>query len=213
MCHATDRHTMTPQTYIVDDDEAVRDSLACLLESRGIESQTYPSAEAFLEAWNPSLAGCIVLDIRMEEMSGIELFDRLLELGCRLPVIFLTGHGDVPMAVSTLKNGAFHFIEKPCNDTELVERIEEALRVDAARRDAEESAVSIEVRLKRLSPRERQVMELVLAGKINKQIADELNISVRTVEVRRASVFEKMGVKTAIELGQLIARSDGQRRS
>ena len=121
---------MTQFTYIVDDDEAIRDSLSWLMQSRDIASQTYPSAEAFLAAWDETFAGCIVLDIRMEEMSGNELFDRLNERGCQLPVIFLTGHGDVPLAVSTLKNGAFDFLEKPFNDNQLVDRVMEALRLD-----------------------------------------------------------------------------------
>ena len=133
---------MTQQAYIVDDDEAIRDSLSWLLQSRGVPSLTYASAEAFLDVWNPTLTGCILLDIRMEEMSGTELFDRLLERGCSLPVIFLTGHGDVPMAVSSLKNGAFDFVEKPCNDNELVDRVIEALKQDEARRMAAASADS-----------------------------------------------------------------------
>lgn len=200
----------TQQVHIVDDDEPIRDSLSWLLQSRGIASACYPSAEAFLSAWSPALAGCILLDIRMEEMSGTELFDRLLELGCRMPVIFLTGHGDVPMAVSSLKNGAFDFVEKPCNDNELVDRVIEALKSDEARRAAEASKRSIQSRLEQLTAREKQVMELILAGKMNKIIADELQISMRTVEVHRSSVFEKMGVKTAVELAQALAGQGGK---
>ena len=201
---------MTPHAYIVDDDEAIRDSLSWLLDSRGVSSLTYPSAESFLKAWTPSLVGCILLDIRMERMSGTELFERLLEQGCTLPVIFLTGHGDVPMAVSTLKNGAFDFVEKPCNDNHLVDRVLEALKLDESRRAAAASADSINARINQLSTRERQVMELVLAGKLNKIIADELQISMRTVEVHRSSVFEKMGVRTAVELAQKLAASSGK---
>jgi len=199
---------MTQHAYIVDDDEAIRDSLSWLLQSRGILSLTYPSAEAFLEAWTPTLTGCILLDIRMENMSGTELFERLLENGCRLPVIFLTGHGDVPMAVSTLKNGAFDFVEKPCNDNHLVDRVVEALMLDESRRAASYSADSINSRLALLTTREQQVMERVLAGKMNKIIADELQISMRTVEVHRSSLFDKMGVRTAVELAQKLAASD-----
>ena len=198
---------MTQFTYIVDDDEAIRDSLSWLMQSRDIASQTYPSAEAFLAAWDETFAGCIVLDIRMEEMSGNELFDRLIERGCQLPVIFLTGHGDVPLAVSTLKNGAFDFLEKPFNDNQLVDRVMEALRLDDERRQAAASADSINRRLAQLTPRERQVMERILAGKLNKVIADELKVCMRTVEVHRASLFEKMGVKTAVELAQVVAAS------
>ena len=196
---------MTPHAYIVDDDEAVRDSLSWLLQSRGVASLTYASAEAFLAAWEPSLAGCILLDIRMEDMSGTELFERLLERGCSLPVIFLTGHGDVPMAVSTLKTGAFDFFEKPCNDNQLVDRVIEALKLDAARYAAAASADSINAQVNRLTTRERQVMALVLAGKLNKLIADDLQISVRTVEVHRSSLIDKMGVRSAVELAQKLA--------
>ncbi len=196
---------MTQYAYIVDDDEAIRDSLSWLLQSRGIACLTYGSAEAFLAAWEPSYAGCILLDIRMEEMSGPELFERLLERGCKMPVIFLTGHGDVPLAVSTLKNGAFDFVEKPCNDNQLVDRIVEALKLDETRRLEMASANSIKARLDQLTPRERQVMERILAGKLNKVIADDLQVSMRTVEVHRASLFEKMGVKTAVELARILA--------
>lgn len=201
---------MTQFTYIVDDDEAIRDSLSWLMQSRDIASQTYPSAEAFLAAWDETFAGCIVLDIRMEEMSGNELFDRLNERGCQLPVIFLTGHGDVPLAVSTLKNGAFDFLEKPFNDNQLVDRVMEALRLDEERRQAAASADSINRRLAQLTPRERQVMERILAGKLNKVIADDLKVCMRTVEVHRASLFEKMGVKTAVELAQVVASAPGK---
>jgi len=196
---------MNPCVYIVDDDEAIRDSLGWLLQSRGVANQSFASAEAFLEAWHRGLSGCILLDIRMEGMGGIELFERLHERGCLLPVIFLTGHGDVPMAVSTLKNGAFDFVEKPCNDNELVDRVIEALKFDAQRREVVASTESIRSLLKQLTVRERQVMDLVLAGKMNKVIADELQVSIRTVEVYRSSVFEKMGVRTAVELAQKCA--------
>jgi two-component system response regulator DctR len=195
---------MTQYVYIVDDDEAIRDSLSFLMQSRGIACRSYPSAESFLAAWEHSFTGCILLDIRMEEMSGNELYDRLLERGCALPVIFLTGHGDVPLAVSTLKNGAFDFVEKPCNDNQLVDRVVEALKLDEERRRTMASVDSVNKRLALLTPRERQVMELVLAGKQNKVIADKLKISMRTVEVHRASLFVKMGVKTAIELAQMM---------
>jgi len=201
---------MTQQAYIVDDDEAIRDSLSWLLHSRGVANLTYPSAEAFLEAWTPALSGCLVLDIRMQGMSGTELFERLLELGNRMPVIFLTGHGDVPMAVSTLKNGAFDFVEKPCNDNDLVDRVLEALKLDKARCAAAATADSINAQISQLTTRERQVMALVLAGKLNKVIADELQISMRTVEVHRASLLEKMEVRTAVELAQKLAASSGK---
>jgi len=190
--------------YLVDDDEAIRDSLSWLFQSCGITCLTYASAEDFLSAWNPEQSGCVLLDIRMEGMSGPELFNLLRERGSTLPVIFLTGHGDVPMAVSALKKGAFDFVEKPCNDNELVERVVEALKLDAGQRAATSSADSVNARIAELTTRERQVMELVLAGKFNKVIADELQISMRTVEVHRANLFDKMGVKTAVELAQML---------
>lgn len=196
---------MNPHAYLVDDDDAIRDSLGWLLESRGVACLSYPSAEDFLAAWNPSLTGCVLLDIRMDGMSGPELFDLLCERGSTLPVIFLTGHGDVPMAVSALKQGAFDFVEKPCNDNELVNRVIEALKLDANQRLAASDADSVNASTSRLTTRERQVMERVLAGTLNKVIADELQISMRTVEVHRANLFEKMGVRTAVELAQLLA--------
>ncbi|MCB1933850.1 MAG: response regulator transcription factor [Candidatus Accumulibacter sp.] len=196
---------MTPHAYLVDDDDAIRDSLGWLLESRGVACLSYPSAEDFLADWSPALAGCILLDIRMDGMSGPELFDVLCERGSSLPVIFLTGHGDVPMAVSALKRGAFDFVEKPCNDNELVNRVIEALQVDENQRLAASDADSVNTLTSRLTTREQQVMKLVLAGTLNKVIADELQISMRTVEVHRANLFEKMGVRTAVELAQLLA--------
>ncbi len=198
---------MNPHVYIVDDDEAIRDSLGWLLQSRGIPCRDFSSAEAFLDHWTPQLSGCILLDIRMDGMSGTELFENLREHGCPMPVIFLTGHGDVPLAVAALKSGAFDFVEKPCNDNQLVDRIVEALRLDEEQRAAAATAESIGARLSQLSTRERQVMDRVLAGKLNKVIADELHVSMRTVEVHRSSLFEKMGVKTAVELAQVLVKN------
>ncbi len=192
------------QAHLVDDDEAIRDALAWLLKSRGLPCATYDSAEAFLDAWTPQTSGCIVLDMRMSGMSGLDCFDRLLERGSTLPVIFLTGHGDVPLAVATLKKGAFDFFEKPFNDNDLATRIGEALALDASQRTASATVDSVNARLASLTSRERQIMDLVLTGKFNKVIADELNISMRTVEVHRANLFDKMQVKTAVELANLL---------
>jgi two-component system response regulator DctR len=194
----------TPQAHLVDDDEAILDALAWLLKTRGIPCTTYPSAETFLSVWNPETSGCVVLDMRMSGMSGLDCFDHLRELQSTLPVIFLTGHGDVPLAVATLKKGAFDFFEKPLNDNELATRIEEAMELDARQRAANATVDSVKTRLSSLTTRERQIMELVLAGKFNKVIADELNISMRTVEVHRANLFDKMQVKTAVELANLL---------
>ncbi len=198
---------MSPKAHIIDDDEAIRDALSWLLQSRGVASATWPSAEAFLEAWNASgesLQGCLLLDIRMDGMSGLELFEHLQGNGLKLPVIFLTGHGDVPMAVSSLKKGAFDFVEKPFNDNELVNRVIEAMDADARNQEKQAISASVQSRLDTLTTRERQIMELILVGKFNKVIADELQISMRTVEVHRAHLFEKMGVRTAVELAQLL---------
>jgi two-component system response regulator DctR len=196
---------MTHNVHLVDDDEAIRDALGWLLESRGLSCKTYPSGESFLAARTPELTGCLLLDIRMHGMSGLELFDRLLERGNLQPVIFLTGHGDVPMAVSALKKGAFDFVEKPFDDNELVNRVLEAQQLDRNQRASAASSDTLNSRLEKLTSREKQVMELILAGKFNKVIADELNISMRTVEVHRANLFEKMGVRTAVELSQMMS--------
>lgn len=204
---------MNPEArvYVVDDDEAIRDALTWLLQSRGLEVASFASAESFLRAWTADLTGCLLLDIRMGGISGLDLFERLREApGCP-PVIFLTGHGDVPMAVSALKRGAFDFVEKPFNDNDLVDRVIEALALDARRRAEAADTASVEARLATLTTRERQVMDLVLAGRLNKVIADELGITMRTVEVHRAHVFEKMGVKTAVELARLLAGVKAER--
>ena len=193
-----------PQAHIVDDDEAIRDALAWLLKSRGLPCTTYDSAESFLAAWTPAMSGCIVLDMRMTGMSGLDCFDQLHEQASTLPVIFLTGHGDVPLAVATLKKGAFDFFEKPLNDNELASRIEQAMALHADQRAANAAVDSVKSRISSLTTREKQIMELVLASKLNKVIADELNISMRTVEVHRANLFDKMGVKTAVELANLL---------
>lgn len=191
--------------HIVDDDEAIRDALSWLFRTRGLSSCAWPSAEAFLADYRPDLRGCLVLDIRMEAMSGPELFDLLQARGCTLPTLFLTGHGDVPLAVQTLKKGAFDFIEKPCNDNQLVDRVIEALALDAERSQRAETQSGIAERLASLTQREKEVMDYILAGKLNKVIAADLNIAMRTVEVHRSRVFEKMGVKSAVELAQRLA--------
>jgi two-component system response regulator DctR len=193
--------------HIVDDEEVIRDALSWLALSREIESTCYPSGEAFLQALNTGFTyahegDCILLDVRMPGLSGTALFEQLAarQLTPRLPVIFLTGHGDVPMAVDNLKRGAFDFFEKPFNDNRLMDRVLEALAQSRA------GAVDAQVaaRLASLSAREREVLDLILAGKMNKVVADELGISMRTVEVHRANILDKMQVKTAVELAGLI---------
>ncbi|MCE9571112.1 MAG: response regulator [Rhodocyclales bacterium] len=192
-------------THIVDDDPAVRDALQWLLQSRGVPSRAWESAESFLAVASHDLCGCLLLDVRMPGMSGIELFDRLEALQCRLPVIFLTGHGDVPMAVQALKDGAFDFVEKPYDDNALVDKVLAATARDAKRSAREESILSVRQRLASLTQREQEVMRRILAGKLNKVIADELSIAMRTVEVHRSHVFEKMQVRSAVELSQMLA--------
>ena len=196
---------MKPAAYIVDDDEAIRDALTWLFRSRQVDSRAWPSAESFLADWREDLRGCLVLDVRMDGMSGLQLFDLLVERGSRLPVIFLSGHGDIPLAVAAVKKGAFDFVEKPFNDNELVDRVIRAMQFDASRKAPGPIAAVAAARLNQLTPREREVMERILAGKYNKVIADELNIAMRTVEVHRARIFEKMGVKSAVELAQLLS--------
>lgn len=193
--------------HIVDDEEVIRDALTWLARSRGITSTAYENDTAFLAALDKSTdfdpqGECLLLDVRMPDMSGVTLFETLAARGLtqRLPVIFLTGHGDVPMAVDTLKRGAFDFFEKPFNDNKLMDRVEEALAVS---REAGVAA-QVQARLSSLSMREREVLDLILAGKMNKVIADALGISMRTVEVHRAHIFDKMNVKTAVELARLL---------
>jgi len=193
--------------YLVDDDDAIRDALGWLMQSRNVAWRGFASAEEFLAAWHaegPAMTGCLLVDIRMGGISGLQLFDLLREEACPLPTLFLTGHGDVPMAVAALKKGAFDFFEKPFNDNDLVNRILEALALDASQRSAQAGQETVNGRLATLSSRERQVMELVLLGRMNKIIADELQISMRTVEVHRARLFEKMGVRTAVELARVL---------
>ncbi len=199
--------------YIVDDDAGVREALAWLLRSRRLLSESFDSAETFdamLKAQAaPCRPCCLLLDVRMPGMSGLALFDLLLARGelAGMPVIFLTGHADVPTAVDAVKRGAFDFYEKPFSDNALVDRIEQALAQSGAHLEQLRQRSSLQVRLHDLTERERDVMDLVVAGLPNKLIADQLEISVRTVEVHRARVFDKMQVKSAVELANLLRAS------
>jgi two-component system response regulator DctR len=195
--------------HIVDDDEAVRDALAFLLKGHGLVAMTYESAEDFLADATLQAKGVILLDVRMGGMSGLELFDQLRAAQSRTPVIFLTGHADVPIAVGAIKSGAFDFLEKPCDDAALVALVERALQENARRCKRAEVTLAHQERLASLSAREKEVMELIAQGAPNKTIAHQLDIAVRTVEVHRARVFEKMGVRTAAELATLLATHDG----
>jgi two-component system response regulator DctR len=205
---------LNSMVYIVDDDVSVRDALAWLLRSRRLQSQTFESAEAFEAMLARPSAGlgrqpaCLMLDVRMPGLSGLALFDRLLghDLVARLPVIFLTGHADVPTAVDAVKRGAFDFCEKPFSDNALVDRIEQALAQSAAVLESSGEREHLQALLDELTERERDVMRLVVEGLPNKLIADQLDISVRTVEVHRARVFDKMEVRSAVELANLLRK-------
>ena len=196
--------------YIVDDDAEVRDALAWLLRSRRLLSEGFGSAEAFaaiLQTRPPQKdPACVLLDVRMPGMSGLALFDQLVEMQviAAMPVIFLTGHADVPTAVATVKRGAFDFYEKPFSDNALVDRVEQALHASAAYLETLRSQQQVRARVHELTEREQAVMRLVIDGLPNKLIADELTISVRTVEVHRARVFDKMQVKSAVELANVL---------
>jgi FixJ family two-component response regulator len=189
--------------YVVDDDEAFRDSLRWLLESAGYRTASFASVERFLESYRAGSGACLLLDVRMPGLSGIELQGELNRRGDSLPVIFLTGHGDVPMAVEAVKKGAFYFLEKPFNDRELLSLIEEAIVMDAAALRERGRKLCAIARLAALTQREREVLELVVIGRKNKQIAEELGISVKTVEAHRARGMEKAGATSVAELVQI----------
>jgi RNA polymerase sigma factor (sigma-70 family) len=199
--------------YLVDDDEALRDSLAWLLESQGFKVAAFASAEDFLKAWRPEFNGCLLLDVRMPGMSGLELHERLRAQYCTLPVIFITGHGDVPMAVAALKKGAVDFIEKPFNDTELLRLVSQCLVSEQEHRARRRQDAEVSRRLDQLTQREREVLDLIIAGKLNKQIADVLGISIKTVEVHRARVMEKMAAQSLAELVQNVMAIEGAQRA
>lgn len=186
--------------YVVDDDEAMRDSMTWLLEGEGYSVACFESGAAFLQARHAQMRGCLVLDVRMPEMSGLELQEKLDSLGSPLPIIFVTGHGDVPMAVAALQRGACDFIEKPFHNEDLLCRIRRALEKDQQLAERRQRDNAIALRLDLLTQREKEVMQLVVSGKLNKQIADELAISMKTVEAHRARVMEKMSVRTLADL-------------
>jgi two-component system response regulator DctR len=196
-----------PMIHLVDDEAPVRDALAFLFGSHGLPVQVYDGGPALLARLDAGpLRGCILLDVRMEPLSGLQVHDELVARGVPLPVLFLTGHGDIPMAVDALKKGAFDFLEKPFSDNTLVERVQRALRVEAAQQVSSAQGDEREARLASLSEREREVMLRVAAGKLNKVIADELCVSMRTVEVHRARVYAKLGVRSAAEVATLLAQ-------
>ncbi|MDD2728376.1 response regulator transcription factor [Malikia sp.] len=198
--------------YVVDDDEAVRDSLQWLLEGKDYRVRCFDSAESFLSRFDPREVACLIADIRMDGMGGMELQDRLIERHSPLPIVFITGHGDVPMAVETMKKGALDFMQKPFNEEQLLPLVERML--DKARESfaAQQEVATREALIGKLTSREAQVLERIVAGRLNKQIADDLGISIKTVEAHRANIMEKLNAATVadllkIALGQVPAKN------
>lgn len=185
-----------PRVFVVDDDKSVRDSLVLLLESADLAVEPYPSAQAFLEAYAPDRRGCLLLDVRMSGMNGLELQGILSRRGLDIPIIFMSAHGDVPMSARAFKAGAVDFLEKPLNEEALLRRIREALERDAQKRQRRTEELAARMRLQRLTPREREVMVLVVQGCSNKDIAKRLRVSHRTVETHRARVMVKMEARS-----------------
>jgi len=186
--------------FVVDDDEAIRDSLDLLLKTVGLNATTFGSGDEFLEAYDAGWEGCILLDIRMPGTSGMEVQKRLAESGCSIPVIFITGHGDIPMAVEAMHGGAFDFIQKPFRDQDLLDRIDQALTTSHEPVQQAARKKTVQNQLQTLTPREQEVMQLVVHGSANKVIAMDLGVSQRTVEIHRARVMEKMQARSLAEL-------------
>ncbi len=186
--------------FVVDDDEAVRDAVSLLLRSAGLGVATFDNAEAFLEALDPQASGCLLLDIRMPGLDGMQLQQMLADRGCALPVIFITGHGDVPLAVQAMRRGALEFLQKPFDDAVLLERIEQAFALDRQNRRADADFAAVRERLQSLTPREGEVLELLIDGMATKQIAYELGVSPRTAEIHRGRIMEKMASRSLAEL-------------
>jgi two-component system response regulator FixJ len=196
---------LEPIVYIIDDDQAMVESLSWIIESIGLKVKTYLRAQEFLNEYEPQQHACLLLDVRMPGMSGPELQMRLTEWGIpTLPIIFISGHGDVPLAVRVMKAGAIDFLTKPFNDQVLLESINKALRTDKANREKRQESAQARAKFALLSPREAQVLQGIVAGKPNKVISAELRISLKTVEAHRASVMKKMGVKSVPELVKLV---------
>ena len=195
--------------FIMDDDEAILQSTAWLIESIGLKVQTFISADEFLEKYNNE-SGCIVMDVRMPGMSGLEAQEELKERGINLPLIFITGHGDVPMTVRALKRGAFDFIEKPFNDQLLLDAVQRGLKQNSEARESLIQNESIDRRIASLTPREHEVMLRVTEGKPNKVIAHELNVSIKTVEVHRARMMEKMETSSVAELVKVTIQANNR---
>lgn len=189
-----------PVIYIVDDDDGMRRALTVLITTIGYQPVAFAKPTEFLAKYDPSQPGCLVLDVRMPEMSGLEVQQQLNKAGSMLPVILISGHGDIPMAVQAMKDGAFDFLQKPFRDQELIDRINSALKLDAENRQNVDRMADLKSRSESLTPREREVMALVVDGKANKVIAIDLGLSERTVEIHRANVMEKMGARSVAHL-------------
>ena len=198
-----------PIVYLVDDDEAVRDALGMLFESIGLEDEAFASPLDFLEGYDARRSSCLVADIRMPGLSGLELQQRLNEQRSEIPIIFITGHGDVPMAVTAMKSGAVDFLQKPFRDQDLIDRINKALDSDGERRKGRAEQDEIRARLTLLTPRETEVMQRVVRGQANKVIAMDLGVSQRTVELHRARVMKKLKLRSVAELVHAIDRIGG----
>jgi RNA polymerase sigma factor (sigma-70 family) len=199
-----------PTVFIVDDDQEVREAIALLMDSVGLAAESFASAQDYLETFDPGRPGCLVLDVRMKGMSGLDLQQRLAAEPLQPPVIVITGHGDVPMAVRAVKAGAVDFIEKPFNDQVLLDAVHRAFEQDAERRGQASRLADIQARLERLTPREREILDQVVAGKRNKVIAADLGITQSTVEAHRAKVMEKMQARSLSDLMRMMLLLDGQ---
>jgi two-component system, LuxR family, response regulator FixJ len=192
-----------PQIHLVDDDPDVRSAVSLLLKTENLRVTTYADAKAILEGVDASTPGCLVLDVRLPDMDGLTLQRELKTRGVQMPVVFITGHGDIPMAVRAVSEGALDFLEKPFHDNVLIEGVRHALEIDAQHRAGAAEMAQVEERLHSLTPRERQVLECLLDGKPNKLIARDLDVSVRTVEIHRSNLMQKMGAKSASHLARI----------
>ncbi len=190
--------------FVVDDDQAMRKSLKWLIESVGMQVESYASADEFIRNYYPGRSGCLLLDVRMPGMSGLDLQEQFIRQNIKIPIIIITGHGDVPMAVRAMKAGAVDFIEKPFNDEFLLDSIRKALALDVQQRTHQAQRAEIATRLAHLTPREHEVMEMVTNGKSNKEIANQLGVSTKTVEAHRARVMEKMEASSLAELVRMV---------
>lgn len=207
------RNAPTSTVCVVDDDDAFRDSLVWLLETAGYRVSAYPSAEALLAESAPQCASCMLLDMRMPGLSGLQLQDELGRRGYAAPIVFVTGHGDVPVAVKAMQRGAFHFLEKPFNDRVLLDIVAQAIEIGRRHQAARDHRQAVLARIRRLTPREREVMECVVAGKLNKVTADELGVSIKTVEAHRAQLMKKLDVDSTAELVRLMLELDETSRN